>query len=85
MAKCSEVFQALARQINGLFGNKEPWQVASITAISLMTTLWFLEQIRQDESKEKSINREKKRIEKLISFNFLIQVLRHAQRRSSLN
>lgn len=50
MIRCSDLFQAIARQINGLFGNKEPWQVASITAISLMTTIWILEQIQQDES-----------------------------------
>lgn len=52
MVKCSDVLQAVARQINGLFGNREPWQVASITAISLLTTIWILEQIKQDESKQ---------------------------------
>lgn len=51
MIKCSEWIHAITRQINGVFGNKEPWQVASITAMSLMTVMWILEQIKQDESK----------------------------------
>ncbi|XP_031625160.1 sphingosine-1-phosphate lyase [Contarinia nasturtii] len=46
----SNAFNAITRQINCLFGNKEPWQVASITAISLMTVIWLLEQIDHDES-----------------------------------
>lgn len=44
-------FNGITRQINNLFGNKEPWQVASITAVSLMTAIWLWEQIDQDESK----------------------------------
>lgn len=51
MIKFSDWFNAVTRQINALFANKEPWQVASITAISLMTTIWIWEQINQDESK----------------------------------
>lgn len=47
----SECFNIVTRQINGLFGNREPWQVASITAISLMTAVWIWEQVKQDESK----------------------------------
>lgn len=48
----SECVNVFTRQINGLFGNnREPWQVASITAISLMTALWIWEQVKQDESK----------------------------------
>lgn len=47
----SECVNVVTRQINGLFGNREPWQVASITAISLMTAIWIWEQIKQDESK----------------------------------
>lgn len=49
--KHTDCLNVVTRQINGLFGSREPWQVASITAISLMTALWFWEQIKQDESK----------------------------------
>lgn len=47
----SECLTVVTRQINTLFGNREPWQVASITAISLMTAIWLWEQIKQDEGK----------------------------------
>lgn len=52
----SDCLNVVTRQINSLFGNKEPWQVASITAMSLMTALWIWEQIKQDESKYSRFN-----------------------------
>lgn len=51
MGQNFDCFNVITRQVNVLFANKEPWQVASITAISLMTTIWFWEQIVKDESK----------------------------------
>lgn len=50
-----ECVNAVTRQINALFGHREPWQVASITAISLMTSMWMWEQIKQDEGKFSNI------------------------------
>lgn len=46
-----DCLNVITGQVNALFANKEPWQVASITAISLMTTIWVWEQIWKDESK----------------------------------
>lgn len=57
MIKCSECIHVITKQINGIFGNKEPWQVASITAVSLMTLMWILEQIKQDESMLNTIHK----------------------------
>lgn len=51
MIKSCDWFSGITRQVNALFVNKEPWQVASITAVSLMTTIWIWEQINHDESK----------------------------------
>lgn len=61
MIKLSDWLNAVTRQINALFGNKEPWQVASLTAISLMTTIWIWEQINQDESKISTNHNSQKR------------------------
>lgn len=54
MLKSCDWFGGITRQVNALFANKEPWQVASITAVSLMTTIWIWEQIQHDESKQNS-------------------------------
>lgn len=51
MRPFSDWFDVLTRQINILFANKEPWQIATITATSVLTTVWIWEQINQDESK----------------------------------
>lgn len=51
MIPCSDWFGVLTHQINILFANKEPWQIATITATSVLTTVWIWEQINQDESK----------------------------------
>lgn len=56
MSPCSDWFGVLTHQINILFGNKEPWQIATITATSVLTTVWIWEQINQDESKNFIIN-----------------------------
>lgn len=37
--------------VNNLFGPREPWQVASITASSLLTSIWLWNFLFQDESK----------------------------------
>lgn len=51
MSQVIDWFGVLTRQINILFANKEPWQIATITATSVLTTVWIWEQINQDESK----------------------------------
>lgn len=56
MVQSCDWFNGITRHINGLFANKEPWQVASITAVSVMTTLWIWEQINQDECKHSQQN-----------------------------
>lgn len=50
-----EPFAILARQINLLFANKEPWQIATITATTVLTSVWFWEYVNQDESELKII------------------------------
>jgi len=37
--------------VNNLFGQCEPWQVASITASSVLTSIWLWNFLFQDESK----------------------------------
>lgn len=49
MNSVTDWFNAFTRQFNTLFANKEPWQVASITATTIFTTIWILEQVNQDE------------------------------------
>ncbi|XP_055316941.1 sphingosine-1-phosphate lyase [Sitodiplosis mosellana] len=63
MYKSCDWFSGITRQVNALFANKEPWQVASITAVSLMTTIWIWEQINHDETIS---SRTKKKFFKLI-------------------
>lgn len=58
MSKVSDCFNVITRQINALFANKEPWQIATITATSVLTTIWIWEQLNQDECKNISINSE---------------------------
>lgn len=40
----------VTRQINSLFVNKEPWQVATMTATTVLVTVWMWEFVNQDES-----------------------------------
>lgn len=44
-------FLLTKNSINNLFGQREPWQVASITASSLLTSIWIWNFVFQDESK----------------------------------
>lgn len=37
--------------VNNLFGQCEPWQIASITASSILTSVWLWNFVFQDESK----------------------------------
>lgn len=37
--------------VNNLFGQCEPWQVASITASSVLSSIWIWNFVFQDESK----------------------------------
>lgn len=40
------------KSVNNLFGQRrEPWQVASITASSILTSIWIWNFVFQDESK----------------------------------
>lgn len=50
MDKIGDSLQFVARQINALFANREPWQIATITATTVLTTVWFWEFVNQDES-----------------------------------
>lgn len=43
--------QLISRQINSIFANREPWQIATITATTVLTTVWIWEFLNQDESK----------------------------------
>lgn len=38
------------RQFNSLFVNKEPWQVATMTATTVLAAIWMWEFVNQDES-----------------------------------
>lgn len=37
--------------VNGLFVDKEPWQIVTITTSSVLLSIWFFEFIFQEESK----------------------------------
>lgn len=41
----------VAGNINRLFANREPWQIAAMTATAVLSTVWFWSFINQDESK----------------------------------
>ena len=45
---CSKL---ITENINRLFANREPWQVATITATAVLSTIWLWSFINQDESK----------------------------------
>ncbi|XP_055917558.1 sphingosine-1-phosphate lyase [Eupeodes corollae] len=47
MENCAKV---LTKGINNAFGNREPWQIMTITAINVLTTVWLWNFINQDES-----------------------------------
>lgn len=46
----------VTRQINSLFVNKEPWQVAAMTATTVLTAVWMWEFVNQDESMQAPIS-----------------------------
>lgn len=50
MDKIGDSLQIVTRQINGIFGNREPWQIATITATTVLTTVWIWEFLNHDES-----------------------------------
>lgn len=45
---CSKL---ITENINRLFVNREPWQVATITASAVLSSIWLWSFINQDESK----------------------------------
>lgn len=47
----SDCSKLITGNINHLFANKEPWQVATITATAVLSTVWLWSFINQDESK----------------------------------
>lgn len=51
MISPNDLFHVFTRQVNLLFVNKEPWQIAAITTTTILTTLWIVEQIQHDECK----------------------------------
>lgn len=46
----TEPLIAATRQINNAFGNKEPWQIATISATAALTLVWFWNFMNHDES-----------------------------------
>lgn len=46
--ECSKL---ITENINRLFANREPWQVATITATAVLSSVWLWSFINQDESK----------------------------------
>lgn len=48
----SSALDALRGNVNRLFVNKEPWQVATMTATTVLTAVWLWEFVNQDESKQ---------------------------------
>lgn len=48
----------LARHVNAAFANKEPWQIVSVTASTVFTTVWLWQLLNHDES---LVSRTKKR------------------------
>jgi len=44
-------FDSIRVFVNGVFVNKEPWQIVTITATTVLSTVWFWNLINQDESK----------------------------------
>jgi sphinganine-1-phosphate aldolase len=40
----------LRAAVNGLFVNREPWQIVAITATTVLSTVWLWEIVNQDES-----------------------------------
>lgn len=41
---------ALGRQVNGLFGTRQPWQIAAISASTTLSLVWLWNVIRHNES-----------------------------------
>lgn len=50
MEKVGDSLHFVTRQINTVFANREPWQIATITATTVLTAVWFWEFLNQDES-----------------------------------
>lgn len=48
--------RAITGGLNRAFGNKEPWQVAAITATTVLGTMWLWTFINQDESEQTLYN-----------------------------
>lgn len=46
--ECSKI---ITESINRIFANREPWQVATITATAVLSSVWLWIFINQDESK----------------------------------
>lgn len=51
MDKFKDGLNIATRNINSLFGNKEPWQIAAITASTVLTSVWIWDVLNQDECK----------------------------------
>lgn len=51
MEKIGDSLNLVTRQINSIFAGREPWQIATITATTVLTTMWFWELLIQDDSK----------------------------------
>lgn len=46
-----EPIQVLTKYVNNAFGNKQPWQIATISASAAFTLVWLWNFVNQDESK----------------------------------
>lgn len=44
-------FNLVTQQINRAFGRREPWQVATITATTILTLIWLSDLLSEDKSK----------------------------------
>lgn len=47
----SDCVKPVSGCINRAFGNKEPWQVAAITATTVLGGVWIWTELSKDESK----------------------------------
>lgn len=53
MDKYGNPLHLVTRQINQLFVNKEPWQVATMTATTVLAAVWLWDFVNKDESKQR--------------------------------
>lgn len=42
--------------VNGAFGNREPWQIAAITATTVLGSVYIYDILSQDECKHNNLN-----------------------------